>query len=196
LKELLQKIQDVGVPNKVTTKYLESLGYRSKNDRAMLAVLRALNFIDASGIPTETWRKFRNRSTAKAVMATAIQSTYADLLTTYPDAYRRNNEALRNFFSSHTDVGEGGLRFMVGTFKSLVELADFAATGLSLPADSEDGEDDVPLAHAPTERAGREASKAGTAITVNINVQLQIPETDKAEIYDSFFAAMKKHLLT
>ena len=35
-----------------------------------------------------------------------------------------------------------------------------------------------------------------TGMTVNINIQLQIPATDKAEIYDSFFAAMKKHLLS
>jgi hypothetical protein len=33
-------------------------------------------------------------------------------------------------------------------------------------------------------------------MTVNINIQLQIPATDKAETYDSFFAAMKKHLLS
>ncbi len=192
-KELLLKIQDVGVPTKVTNKYLESLGYKSKNDRAMIGVLRALNFIDASGTPTETWRKFRNKGGAKAMMASAIRGTYKDLFTTYPDAYRRDNEALRNFFSSHTDVGEGGLRYMVGTFKSLTELADFGAAPVDLPDESdeengdESGNEDIPLV--------RRKANGGSGVTININIQLQIPETDKSEVYENFFSAMKKHLL-
>jgi hypothetical protein len=196
VKELLQKIQDVGVPSKVTNKYLESLGYKSKNDRAMLSVLRALNFVDASGVPTETWRKFRNKGSAKGVMASAIRATYKDLFTTYPDAYRRDNEALRNFFSSHTDVGEGGLRYMVATFKSLTELADFGAEPVDLSDDSDEKSDETPDGGGEMKTVRRKGNGLGSGVTMNINIQLQIPETDKPEVYENFFAAMKKHLLT
>jgi len=199
VKELLQKVQDVGVPTKVTNKYLESLGYKSKNDRAMIAVLRAINFIDASGSPTEAWRQYRNKGKAKAVIASAIKSTYKDLFTTYPDAYRRDNEALRNFFSSHTDVGEGGLRYMVGTFKSLTELADFGAAPVDLNTDTDEDEEDQSGREeggAIKRAVGQGRVNGRSGLTVNLNIQLQIPETDKAEVYDSFFAAMKKHLMS
>lgn len=196
-KSLFQQLQDVGVPSKVTNNYLESLGYKSKNDRAFVGLLRNLSFIDTSGAPTETWRQYRNKAKAKAVMAGVLRTTYKDLFTTYPDAYRRDNEALRNFFSSHTSVGEGALRFMVATFKALSELADFGA--MAAPedelSDEENGEEDRGEPETkPLKLSRKGAGPAG--VTVNINIQLQIPETEKADVYDSFFAAMKKHLLS
>lgn len=39
-------------------------------------------------------------------------------------------------------------------------------------------------------------SKLGSNVTLNINIQLTIPETENEKVYDSFFEAMKKHLLS
>jgi hypothetical protein len=36
----------------------------------------------------------------------------------------------------------------------------------------------------------------GNSVTLNINIQLTIPETENEVVYDSFFQAMKKHLLS
>jgi hypothetical protein len=199
-KALIQQLQDVGVPAKVTTNYLESLGYKSKNDRTFLGLLRAIGFIDASGVPTDVWRQYRNKSNAKVVIATALRTTYKDLFATYADAYRRDNEALRNFFSSHTSVGESALRFMVATFKTLSELGDFGAV-ITVDDDESDEADEENVDGAVTisKAKGQKTTRNGigtSGVTVNINIQLQIPETEKSEVYDSFFAAMKKHLLS
>ena len=32
-------------------------------------------------------------------------------------------------------------------------------------------------------------------LTVNINLQLQLPATDDASVYDNLFSALRKHLL-
>ena len=34
-----------------------------------------------------------------------------------------------------------------------------------------------------------------SGMTININIQLQLPESADAEIYSKFFKAMKEHLL-
>ncbi len=189
VKEFLTKIQSLGVPDKVTTKYLESLGFKSKNDRALIGIIKAIGFIDASGIPTQRWKSYRSTATAKATMAAALRETYGTLFKTYPQAQQTDNEALRNFFSSHSNVGEGALRFMVGTFKSLTELADFGAD--APPAEEEEMEEE----RGPESKVIKVLKKTtGGGMTVNINIQLTLPASDDGTIYEKFFAAMKKNL--
>jgi hypothetical protein len=79
-------------------------------------------------------------------------------------------------------------------------MADFESPAEPLPAvdleepvleeEAEKGGDGEP----PVRRKIITATQ--NRMTVNINIQLQIPATDKADVYDSFFAAMKKHLLS
>jgi len=187
LRKFLEKIRTVGVPEKVSIAYLESLGFKSTNDRPIIPALKFLDFVDSSGTPKENWQKYRPRETAGAVLAAAIRKAYSDLFDIYPDADRKDNEALRNFFSTHTKVGEATLNLIVRTFKTLCEAADFAA--------------EPPVMDSPeTLKYAREkgmpvvlpGKTSGPAI--NINIQLQLQATEDARVYDNFFAAMKKHL--
>jgi hypothetical protein len=195
LKKFLQHIQTAGVPSsKVTFQYISSVGFRGSNDRAIITVLKAIGFLDDSGHPTDTWRAYRNKSQSKKVLAAALRKAYATLFTTYPDANRKDTEALRNFFSSHTSVGEGALGYMVRTFKTLADMADFESPAESLPEVEVEVEEQEEKGGAVVKR--KVVTTTPNGMTVNINIQLQIPATDKAEVYDSFFAAMKKHLLS
>ncbi len=49
----LRKIQAVRVPDKVTVKYIASIGFKSSNDRRLIPMLKALGFLDAPGVPSE-----------------------------------------------------------------------------------------------------------------------------------------------
>src|SRR5215472_16948064 len=92
LGRFLEKIRAIGVPSKVNAVYLNSLGFKSSNDRPIIAVLKFLDFIDGSGIPKENWQKYRS-SAARAVLASAIRKAYSELFATYPDADRKDAEA-------------------------------------------------------------------------------------------------------
>ncbi len=193
VKTFLDHIQSAGVPTKVTFQYITSVGFKSKNDRAILTVLKFIGFVDNSGVPTAVWRAYRNKSQSKKVLAGALKKAYQTLFDTYPDANRKDNEALRNFFSSHTSVSENTIVLMVRTFKTMSDMGDFESPVETLPeVEVEVGE--------PEEEIGavvkRKLTTHTNGMTVNINIQLQIPATDKADIYDSFFAAMRKHLLS
>ncbi len=191
ITKFLEEIQGQGVPPKVTIQYLESIGFKSTNDRPLIAVLKALGFVDASGVPTERWRNYRDKGKAKGVLAAAITEAYGNLFDIYPDAYRRDNEALRNYFSTHSsNLNDRTLQLVVRTFKALCASADFAS-----PAAAEEIlEQTTTKDKVDVTRIKRQEAHGG-ALTININIQLQLPATDDATVYEKLFEAMNKTIL-
>jgi len=184
-----------GVPAKVTTKYLQSVGFKSTNDRPIIGVLKALGFLDSSGVPTEVWKSYRNADKAKSVLASSVREAYPGLFETYPDADRKDSEALLNYFRSKTNLGGVALTQMVRTFQTLCEFGDFTkGATVKVASKSKSKSDDVEV----LSRAMRPPEKEGTSqtLTLNLNIQLQIPATEDATIYEKFFTAMRKHLLS
>ncbi len=115
-----------------------------------------------------------------------IREAYSGLFATYDDASRKDDEALRDFFTSTTDVGEAAVSHMVGTFKALCELTDFGApVGEARVV----GKTSVPGAGAEP------ATPVSQGVNIHINVQLTLPATKDSSIYDSLFESLKKHLL-
>ena len=49
IRELLEKIQSTGVPPKLTGQTLESLGFKSSNDRPLIKIMKGLGFISSNG---------------------------------------------------------------------------------------------------------------------------------------------------
>ncbi|HUT32343.1 MAG TPA: DUF5343 domain-containing protein [Planctomycetota bacterium] len=190
VKRFFGQLQEVGKPDKVPMKWIEALGFKSKNDRYLLTIMKSLGFVDNGGVPTERWGAYRNKETAPAVMAVAVREAYRALFATYPEAHQKDTEALRNFFSTHSSVGARVVSLMVNTFKALVELADFDAAEPAADKVTE-GKGVVRVPPAPG------SSKQSTGgLVVNLNIQLQLPATDDAAIYEKLFEAMKKHLLS
>lgn len=193
LPELLKKIRDVGVPPKANTGWLGSLGFKSSNDRSMLNVLRQIGFIDASGTPAPAWKEYRGAN-HKEVLGRAVQVGYENLYATYPDAHARSSTDLGHVFSTQTTAGKQATDKMVATFKNLAAQAEFGAAvaTASQSTDASVGEVD-PAITAPTVVARATNTRAG--MTVNINVQLTLPESTNPGVYESFFRAMREHLL-
>jgi len=98
LKSFLESIPKIGVPDKINTETLPRLGYKSSNDRPIIKILRFIDFIDTNGVPNQNYLNFRNASKHKIVMANAIRKAYSDLFKMYPDAYKKDDETLKNFF--------------------------------------------------------------------------------------------------
>lgn len=176
-------IQDVGTPPKVNLPYLKTIGFKSSNDQYLIGILKSLNFIKQDCVPTETWNKYKDKDKAKEVMASSIRSGYDDLFDTYVDAEKKDKGTIENFFVSKWGVSITLGHLMGETFRRLCELADFKAApelATAVPPTKEGGE--VPSGVAP--------------LTVNINIQLQLPATADATIYESLFSALKKHLFS
>ena len=198
VNKFLRHVQTAGVPQRLTLKGLKEVGFKSSNDRRIISILKFLGFLDSTGAPTKTWIAYRDRENAGAILAGAMRQGYADLFSTYPDANRKDKEALRNYFSAHTKVGDRTLGLIVTTFQALAAMADFGATPTeSLSRGNQDGGAGgagAGMKKAPAEGGTSVSRQAGP--TININVQLQIPATEDASIYDKLFAALRKHLFS
>lgn len=194
ISTLLQKIQHVGVPPRVTNDWLRSVGFTSSNDRSLRSVLRQIEFIDSSDEPTPAWRQYRGAE-SKKVLGRAIREGYSDLYSLYPDAHERSAQELADWFSTKSDAGQQAISKAVATFKNLAAEAEFGSEP-SAVAEGESPPASVAKAApaAPMEAVHRQV-RAGSGATININVQLTLPETTDEAVYEAFFRAMREHLL-
>lgn len=115
-------------------------------------------------------------------MADRLRSAYKDLFGLYPDAYKRSEEELRDFFSTKVPGGELVLSLTVKTFKTLCEFADFEALTEAVPP--------TPI-KAPSVASEIQAPQ----LVLNLNIQLQLPVTENAEVYEKIFKALRECLL-
>lgn len=188
MREFMRRIRETGIPTKVTQEWLTTLGYKSTNDRTLIPVLKMIGLVDSTGIPTERWRQYRGADHA-AVLASGIRLGYQDLFAMYEDACSRGASDLQHFFGTKTSAGQRVVQLMVQTFKALCELGDFSSE--ATPQADVIREQVLVGAGGPR----RVVTPASPAMTVNINVQLTLPETSDELLYDRFFAAFRKHLV-
>lgn len=190
LTGLIKAIGRHGVPAKFTVKELPIWGYKSSNDRSVVSVLKALGFLDGGGVPTDLWKEARTHP--ENATARGVRQCYADLFQTFPDANRKDSESLTNYFKAKTTVGDAVVKQIIGTFKALVAIANFddEANNSIQAAEPSTVADRTAQHHMPL--AGVVPS---SGMTVNLNIELALPVDASGEVYDKFFAAMKKYLI-
>ena len=186
LKEFIEKIQTIGVPDRINTRTLPSLGYKVKNDRPIPTVLKFIGFLDEKGVPNENYKAFRNRSQAGFIMAKQIKSAYGELFTLYPNACERSETELNDYFRSKTTAGDKVVKQTTLTFKTLCSFADFSGTQLQEPSIGMSPSPDKPPQDIPL---------SIPALPITINLQIQLPLTEKVEVYDKIFEALRKNLI-
>jgi len=197
IEEYMKKIQEVGTPKKIDRAWLKSIGFSGGNDYYIIGVWKYIGFIDESSTPTEKWIKYKNPREARAILAQAIREGYSELFSTYPDAFRKDREALYSFFSS-TGKAAKTVNAMVSTFQNLCKSADFEAE-MAKPEEPATAVSVVSMEEKPTvaiEEAKPTITRYKGINEIHINIQLHLPETKDSTIYDSLFKSMKKYLLS
>ncbi|MEV5361113.1 DUF5343 domain-containing protein, partial [Micrococcus luteus] len=200
LSPLLKKIRESGIPAKANTSWLKTMGFAGGNDSSMLRVLRYIGLMDASSVPTPAWQEYRGNK-HKEVLGRAIKTGYQSLYAVYPDAHNQSDEDLEHVFKTSTTSGKQVVDKMLATFKALVAEADFTADGASgtpTPANQGGAAAAAPQATGTSQNATvlSRSPSAPNGLTVNINVQLTLPEGADEQTFEAFFKAMKNHLLT
>lgn len=199
LKDFMEKIRETGVPQKVTYDWMSSVGFKSSNERRIVGVLKAINFIDPNTqVPTSLWSEYRGPNNKK-VLAQGIKLGYQELFDTFPKANTADAATLDGFFSTKSSGGKQVIEKIRSTFRTLCDLAEFNGT-VDTPTTVQkelvtDGgtSTQIPLTLPSTTVKTLSTSNG---VIININIELSIPSTQDPAIYDNFFAAMKKHLLS
>ena len=196
LPQILEAIQRAQVPPRFTNQFLQALGFKSTNDRAFINVWKGLGFLDSSSKPTESYKEFRDKSIAKAILARQVRLAYKGLFEVDENAQSMNLEAVKGKLATLTGKDETVVQKMAATFKALCKEADFAA---SQPKNQEtDVSRDAAAAAAEVvveSPALAQANSQQSGLSFSHTLYINLPATRDIAVYDAIFKSIREHLL-
>ena len=192
VKPLLDKLRQVGIPQKATVQWLKTVGFTSSNDSTLLGVLKTVGLVDSSGVPTSLWSSYRG-SHHKKVLGDAIRTGYAELFAVYPDAWQTANADLEHVFSTSSSAGKQVIQKTVGTFKALCECAEFGSVEQQPAPVVHTGPMHAAVAH-PSPAPQNSALVTAITPSVHIDIQIHISPEASTDQIDQIFKSMAKHL--
>jgi hypothetical protein len=202
LEDFLKNMPNRPEPTgKVTTEYLQKQGYTSSNDFPMISVMKFIGFLDSGGNITESFKQFRDTGKAKYVMAQALRASYKEVFDLFTDPSKEN---LENYFRTATGRANRALAATEGTFKTLCKFTDLSSSETTITlkaatpaiATSPSTAGAIPMAIPTQPIVQFPASHGENGVNVTVNVRIELPATDKIDVYDKIFESLKKHILT
>lgn len=199
ISDLFDAIKKASVPPKFTYDFLESvLGLKSSSYRAMIPLLKKLDFLDQASAPTDYYKNYRDDSQSGTILAGRVKEAYSDLYKAAEYAHKLSKEELTTKLKTLLGVGndDNNIGAVVGTFQELVKLSNFDSKKVvkhsATPEKSSESE--IPIAHkkeALDESLISLKTKFGISYTINLN----LPATTEIEVYNSIFKALKDNLI-
>lgn len=196
VEELFTKIAGAKQPDAFSTRFLSDvIGLKSTGDRAMIALLKTLGFIDTGGKPTARYGSLKNSSIAKAAIAEATRAAYEPLFAANERANELSGADLNGLISQVAGSDSSMTTKIAGTFRALIKCGDFKAPvppqGDKKPnvaeddseEDEEEGSDNV------REKSRRRQSSSPE---FHYNIQIHLPANATEETYLNIFSALRK----
>lgn len=194
LGPILAAIRGGEAPDRFTQRFLESLGFKSTSDRLSISVLKGLGFLKESGEPTERYIQYLDGDQSKAILGDAIREAYSDLFRINKNAQKMSKAELKNKFKTLTEgkAKESIIDKMAMTFLALCNEATFSGTAAVEKPDKEDADLQV---EEPIPANGGLPGKTGKISQLAYNIQIHLPASREASVYEAIFKALKEHLL-
>lgn len=187
-------------PERFTTRFLESLEFKSTNDRLFVNVLKDLGFIDTDGVPKSRYYEFLDRSQSAKVVAEGVREAFSDLFAVNKNAQELGADDVKNKLRTlYKGAKKDNLiNRIASTFAALCEYADFSASPSKAEpkkkeedkADLNEGGDKPPREESSTKQALGALSL--DALQYHINIVLPVSR-DQA-VYDAIFKSLRDHL--
>jgi hypothetical protein len=190
IEELFSKIRDAQAPGKFTNQILVDWGFKSKNHRAFIPLLKALGFLTADGSPTQRYLEYRSHSASKAIMGEAIRDAYSDIFLIKERPTAVDKSLIEGKFKSFHNASDTVAGLMAKTFFALLDLADLneTSTTTSIPKEQETEENEE-------KPNGGKRSKSQGNYELHYNIQIHLPATKDVEVYNAIFKSLKDHLI-
>src|SRR5262249_28482341 len=189
LRKFLKQLPDKPKPPKVTFELLKSWGLASSNDKYIIGILKKLEFLDSSGVPTQNYETFMFKGTGPAAMGAQVRRLYAPLFQASHRPHEDSQEDLKRLFHIYSGGREGTINYQIQTFKTLCEFASFeaqlpatqvATNGLVAP---------VAVGSAITQ------ASVGTGIpTIHIDLHIHLPENKTTRDYEAIIQDIARYI--
>lgn len=193
LPTIMKAIQDGAAPPKFTIAHLKSLGFTSSNDQTIVPLLKDLKFLAPDGTPTRRYQDYRDRTRSKAVMGESLREAYEDLFHVKERPTEADRAAIQGKFKATHNVTDNTAELQTRTFFSLLKLADLDAHAPPRTTTTRQ-ENDKPLEEEKPNDGESHAPKPGS-ISLRYNIEVHLPATKDAEVYNAIFKSLKEHLL-
>ncbi|MCD4708956.1 MAG: DUF5343 domain-containing protein [Candidatus Sabulitectum sp.] len=194
---LFRNIRSKDQPEKMTSDYLASIGFRRQPDVKLLELLFFLGFIDSNLTPTEQWIAIKGMTDEqfKKVLAPAIEKSYKSVFEHQLKEKTTDSKVLMAFFKKETGVSNTESAYMVLTLQVLSDLADFkkaASSPAAEPAVPAPNSDEIVQAQKNTLPDVSDEPAPGINTFANgVSLNITIP----AEAMDAELTAIVKELL-
>ena len=196
LPQILKSLREAQAPERFTHKFLEGLDFKSTNDRGIIGVLKAMEFIDESGAPKQPYFDYLDEEIHRVVLADGIRRAYADLFKLNNKANDKDGAWVKGKLKMLTQgkKGDAVLSKMTVTFLALCKEADFTTS----PQTREAGDNEDPIKSPPQEPKAPEPlhpkpAQRGFALAYNIHIEL--PAVRDQLVYDAIFKSLRDNLL-
>ncbi|SFI32900.1 hypothetical protein SAMN04515618_117100 [Collimonas sp. OK307] len=195
LASILTSLQSAKAPERFSTKFLTDLGFSSSNDRLVIGVLKALGFLDESGVPTKRYFAYLDQGESGRILADSIREGYEDLFAINKKAHLLSAEDIKNKLKTLTQgqKSDNVIGLMSATFKALCELADWTAPPHGL------AHADAPLEHqksmdSPKPIPALPAANVSGPMKLHYDFHIHLPESRDPAVYDAIFQALRVHI--
>jgi hypothetical protein len=203
LGELLHAARSAQAPERFTTRFLASLGYKSTNDRLFIGLLKALGFLDPSGAPKQRFYDYLDETRSKQVLAEGIQEAYEDLFRVNRTAHKMDQQQVKSKLKSLTQgqYSDNVLSNMARTFVELVKHADFQSPKARRPEKTSEAASNSPevqepaVEQVPGAPSGTPRTHTRVVDSLAYRIEVVLPATRDKSIYDAIFKSIKEHLL-
>lgn len=200
IPEVFAEIKKTSVPPKFTVDFISTvLGLKSSSYRAMIPILKKLDFLDQASVPTIHYKEYRDDSKSEIILGKQVKLAYSDLYKAAEYAHKLSKDQLSTKLKTLLGVGDDDKNIgkVVGTFTELTKLCKFdvdVETPKEKHIGKHEGEDEKAKSSATQKNAPIQfpSNKTfGISYTINLN----LPATTEIEVYNSIFKALKDNLL-
>lgn len=187
-------------PERFTTRFLESLEFKSTNDRLFINVLKDLGFIDTDGVPKDRYFEFLDRTQSARVVAEGVRQAFADLFAVNKNAQDLSAEDVRNKLRTlYKGAKKDNLISRIAsTFVALCEFADFSGPPASAPEPKrKDGLPQTPPEEkgaTPPQEQERQDGPSLRLDALQYHINIVLPESRDQAVYDALFKSLRDHL--
>ena len=199
-KDMFDAIKQAQAPDKFTIKFLEDLGFTSTNDRGFVNMLKALGFLDDSGIPVQRYFEYLDDKNSQYVLAEGIKEAYEDLFRINKKAFEMKSDEIKGKLKTllQGSKGEQVLGKMTSTFLTLCSLANFSKDNLHKVEFSDTSEikiNDSKIKEQLNEIKDENVFNNKPDFNLKYSINIELPATRDKSIYDAIFKSIKENLL-
>lgn len=193
----MQKIIEGTAPDNFTTEHLKKIGFSSSNDRAVIGVLKDLEFLSDGGNPTQRYHDYRNASKSREVLGNALREAYSDIFHINENPSMADKPAITGLFKSTHNVSKQIAGFMSNTFLCLLGLADINSIPMneSVTDKKVDKIEPENTLKKSTKEETLHYNKIPIVPNLRYNIEIHLPATKDIEVYNAIFKSLKSHLL-